>query len=104
MGVSLVTENITVGDTPLYLQIQRNWRGYYVRRFVFDYRAYKAYLCGVVAVNERVRAYIRQEEEKREQERQAREDHMHEVPAQEQARRHHYLLGTSTVWACSESV
>ena len=68
-----------------------------MRRFVFDYRAYKAYLRGVVAVNEQTRLRIQEEKEREERERTAREDHLHEMQAQEQARRHHYLLGTSTV-------
>ena len=71
---------------------------------MFDYHAYKAYLRGVVAVNEQVRGHIRREEERRELERQAREDHMYELQEQEQARRHHYLLGTSTVRTGDPSV
>ena len=63
----------------LTVQIQRNWRGYYVRKYVFDYRAYKEYLKGVMAINEITRAWIREESERIQQEKLARETQMQEV-------------------------
>lgn len=60
-------------------QIQRCWRGYYVRKFVFDYRAYREYLEGVIKINEITRAYIREQSEKVEQEKLRRETQTYKV-------------------------
>ncbi len=48
---------------PHYIvpQIQGLWRGYYVRKYVFDYYAQREYLEGLVRKNELVR-YVRWKE------------------------------------------
>ena len=60
-------------------QIQRNWRGYYVRRYIFNYRAYKEYLRGVVLINEITRSRIKEERERVEREQAEREEKIQEV-------------------------
>lgn len=77
-------------------RIQRNWRGYYVRRYVFNYRAYKEYLRGVVLINEITRSRIKEEREREEREQAEREEKIQELQEQEEARRHHYMLSTFT--------
>jgi hypothetical protein len=63
----------------LYVQIQRNWRGYYVRKYIFNYRTYKEYLKGVMEINEIVRARAKVEQDRVEKERAEREEYLHEV-------------------------
>ena len=61
------------------MQIQSAWRGYYVRKYVFNYSAYKEYLANVVKTNETVLAKLKQEREKAEEESLVRKEKVQEV-------------------------
>ena len=61
------------------LQIQCTWKGYYVRKYVFNYYAYKKYMEGLAKKNEIVRARLREEREKAIEERLNREERIQEV-------------------------
>lgn len=80
MTVSLELENIWyISHVVALFQIQKNWRGYYARKSVFNYRTYKEYLAGVMATNEIIRARIKKEKERADQERATRDDLIQEV-------------------------
>lgn len=60
-------------------QIQRAWRGYYVRKYVFDYHAQKQYLSELRKKNEAVRQRLAEYQMREESERAAREERVMEV-------------------------
>ena len=64
---------------PSSHQIQRAWRGYYVRKYVFDYHAQRQYLSELREKNEAVRKRLAEHQEREERERLAREERVMEV-------------------------
>eukprot|EP00794_Sanderia_malayensis_P017456 gene17456-19203_t len=75
-------------------KIQTSWRGYYIRKYIFNYYARKKYLDALVKRNEIVRRdldaianHMKAEQEREKNEIQQREKEMN-------ARRHHYLIST----------
>lgn len=78
------------------IKIQRCWRAYFVRRYVFDYYAYRRFLLGLMIKNEQVRTSLEEEWKLKEDQRTKRECITREMQAQDHAKRHHYLLGTAT--------
>ncbi len=65
--------------TSFSAQIQSTWKGYYVRKYVFNYSAYKEYMVNLVKTNETVLAKLKQEREKAVEERLNREEKIQEV-------------------------
>lgn len=60
-------------------QIQSTWKGYYVRKYVFDYYVHKEDMKQLVKKNEEVRVQLKVEQEKEERERLLREEKELEV-------------------------
>ena len=50
-----------------------------MRKYVFNYHTYRAYMNGLILTNEMVREQLKNEWEKAEMERAARDDQLHEV-------------------------
>lgn len=96
-------------------QIQKMWRGYYVRRYVHNYYAQKAYLEALERKNEIIRSVQkiwckknaftvcinRDQLEKYKEDlvtsQLARDDAIHQLREIEEARRYHYMLSTEIV-------
>lgn len=78
-------------------KIQKMWRGFYVRKYVFDYYSRKRYLEGLIVKNEVVRREIEELREQKESESRRRKEIEAERKLQEYAAKHRYLLSTQVV-------
>jgi hypothetical protein len=81
-------------------KIQGTWRGYYVRKYVFDYHAQQRYLRELRRKNEAVRERLAQFKIRQDLEQSAREETLMELRIEEEARRQHYMLSTK----CREGI
>ena len=99
------------------MQIQKIWRGYYVRRYVHNYYAQKAYLEALERKNEIIQSvykynlkniyiinclyWYRNQLEKYKEDmvtsQLARDDALQQLREMEEARRYHYMLSTEIV-------
>ncbi|KAL5474824.1 hypothetical protein EMCRGX_G026843 [Ephydatia muelleri] len=77
-------------------KIQRTWRGFYVRKFVFDYYKYHQQMAQVVLTNEAVRAEATSFWQLTEDTRLSQEEHHLEAQALGEARRLHFMLSTQS--------
>uniref|UniRef100_A0A1I8IU60 Spermatogenesis associated 17 n=1 Tax=Macrostomum lignano TaxID=282301 RepID=A0A1I8IU60_9PLAT len=75
-------------------QIQKMWRGFYVRKYVFDYYSRKKYLESLVAKNEMIRSELAEQEEAMRREARKREEEETRRRLRAWAERHHYLVST----------
>lgn len=74
--------------------IQRFWRGFYIRKYIFNYYSRKRYLLGVLAKNEIVRKELEEFAIKSRQEKELKRELEEKLAKQMKARKTHYLIST----------
>ncbi|NXD50086.1 SPT17 protein, partial [Corvus moneduloides] len=79
------------------LQIQKMWRGYYVRKYNHNFYALKKYLKAVSVNNELVRSELQEYAEMKENEDKMKDLEKKEKEKKYQARKMHYLLSTEQI-------
>ncbi|NXR42152.1 SPT17 protein, partial [Zosterops hypoxanthus] len=79
------------------LQIQKTWRGYYVRKYTHSFYALKKYLKAVSVNNEYVRCELQEYAEMRENEEKMKDLEKKEKKKRYEARKMHYLLSTEQI-------
>merc|ERR1712226_1444886 len=77
--------------------IQRRWRGFYTRKYIFNYYSRKRYLEGLMIKNEIVRNELEEYAENQEQMAQWKREAEEKKELDEQARKNHYLLSTEVL-------
>lgn len=63
----------------VFVQIQSAWKGYYVRKYVFDYYAHKWSMEELIKKNEETRNQLQAQQEREERERALLEEKQQEV-------------------------
>uniref|UniRef100_A0A3B5AYX6 Spermatogenesis associated 17 n=1 Tax=Stegastes partitus TaxID=144197 RepID=A0A3B5AYX6_9TELE len=89
---SMLHANISV--KPLCSQIQRRWRGFFVRKYIHNFYARKSYLEGVTMKNESVRRELDELEELQKRERDCLAMVKEQTAKVYQAHRLHHLVST----------
>jgi hypothetical protein len=77
-------------------RIQKTWKGYYVRKYMFDYYAQKEYLAGLTLKNEQVLQELSEYREKMKEGEQSSLEEKEQLAFQEEAKKKHYMLSTET--------
>lgn len=77
--------------------IQKSWRGYYVRKYIYNYHSRKRYLQGLVAKNEIVRKELQEFALKSQQERMLKKELEEKLAKEMKAKRTHYLISTHQI-------
>jgi len=77
--------------------IQKVWRGYYTRKYVFNYYSRKKYLLGLMAKNEAVRQELDQIKRENEEEARQKEGAREKASRLYEARKTHYLISTHQI-------
>lgn len=79
------------------VRIQKRWKAYYVRKFVFNYYVLKKYLKGLVIKNEAVRQELAEFTEMKQREKQKKDFEKEEDRKNYLAQKMHYLLSTEQI-------
>lgn len=77
--------------------IQKSWRGYYIRKYIFNYYTRKRYFQGLVEKNEIVRKELEEFALKSQQEKQRKKELEEKFTKEMKARRTHYLISTHQI-------
>ncbi|KAL9959002.1 hypothetical protein ACROYT_G036083 [Oculina patagonica] len=97
----LVQENLAKMRIDFYNRqatiIQKFWRGFYIRKYVYNYYSRKKYLEGVVTKNEIVRKELDEFAIKSRQEKELKKDLEEKLTKQTKARKTHYLISTHQI-------
>jgi len=78
----------------LCTKIQSRWRGYYTRKYIFNYAARKIYLQALLVTNKHVRKQLEEVQIKAEEERRKENAEKKEDDLLYSTRKQHYLLST----------
>ncbi|KAL5008379.1 hypothetical protein ScPMuIL_013960 [Solemya velum] len=78
-------------------KVQKVWRGYYVRKYVFNYYSRKRYLEALQIKNELVRSELEEFSEQQEHVRQRQREMEHKKRREHMARKHHFLISTHVI-------
>jgi len=78
----------------LCTKIQSRWRGYYTRKYIFNYAARKIYLQALLVTNDHVRKQLKEVQNKAEEERKKEIAEKKEAELLYSTRKQHYLLST----------
>lgn len=78
----------------LCTKIQSRWRGYYTRKYIFNYAARKIYLQALLVTNKHVRKQLEEVQIKAEEERRKENAEKEEADLLYSTRKQHYLLST----------
>ncbi|KAF6022748.1 SPATA17 [Bugula neritina] len=81
----------------LATKIQKVWRGFYVRKYIFNYFSFKRYLSGLLIKNETIRETLASYKEQQQQEKLYEETKAHREAKEAWLRKHHYLVSTAVV-------
>jgi hypothetical protein len=81
-------------------QIQSRWRGYYVRKYVFDFYAQRRYLTELRRKNEIVGRRLEEARMQKEREETERQKTVEKLRMETELRRRHHMLSTE----CREGV
>lgn len=79
------------------LQVQKTWRGFYTRKYIFNYHSRKKYLEGLKIKNEIVRNELEEFAEQQEQMAQWKQEADEKKQLDEYARKNHHLLSTEVL-------
>ncbi|KAM7436053.1 spermatogenesis-associated protein 17 [Porites harrisoni] len=97
----LVQEKLTNMRVDFYNKhatiIQKFWRGFYVRKYIYNYHSRKRYLQGIVAKNEIVRKELEEFAIKSEKEKDMKRELQEKFAKETRARKTHYLISTHQV-------
>ncbi|XP_065904258.1 spermatogenesis-associated protein 17-like [Dysidea avara] len=77
--------------------IQRFWRGHYVRKYVHNYYALKAYLEGLALKNEAILGQLKTYEEQTREEEKARMQKLAKLNFEREACQKHYMMSTESM-------
>ncbi|CAD5116643.1 DgyrCDS5514 [Dimorphilus gyrociliatus] len=79
------------------VKIQKVWRGYYSRKYVFNYYARQRYLEALLHKNETIRNELKEWEEMENRRQQIEEDEIMKSRIKNWAQGHHHLRGTTVI-------
>lgn len=78
-------------------KIQKQWRGYYIRKYVYNYHSRKRYLEALQVKNDHVRQELAEYAENQEVARKRAEEKKEKERKEHEARKNHYLLSTTVM-------
>jgi len=78
-------------------KIQKVWRGYYVRKYVYNYYSRKRYLEALQVKNEIIRSELAEYAEQQEASRKREEEKKELERQKKEARKHHHLVSTEVI-------
>lgn len=77
--------------------IQKLWRGYYIRKYIYNYYSRKRYLEGVIIKNEAVRRELEEFALKSKQEKEQKKEMEEKLARERKARETHYYISTHQI-------
>ncbi|XP_067942283.1 spermatogenesis-associated protein 17-like [Watersipora subatra] len=81
----------------LATRIQKVWRGFYVRKYIFNYYSFKRYLSSLLIKNETIRETLAAYKEQQQTERMQAEAKAQRENKEAWLRKHHHLVSTAVV-------